>query len=120
MKSKFWQIQIKEQDRYKTAFTVPFRQYKWNVMPFELKNAPSEFQKILNDIFYEYSDFTIIYIDDVLIHSSSLEQHFKHIKTFINVIKKNDLVVSVSKITLFKTSIRFLGHEIYQGTIKPI
>nr|KYP52538.1 polyprotein [Cajanus cajan] len=43
MKSGFWQIQINPSDRYKTAFTVPFGQYGWNVMPFGLKNAPSEF-----------------------------------------------------------------------------
>ena len=39
MKSGFWQIQIQENQRYKTAFTLPFGQYEWNVMPFGLKNA---------------------------------------------------------------------------------
>ena len=43
MKSGFWQIQIEQKHHYKTAFTVPFGQYEWNVMPFSLKNAPSEF-----------------------------------------------------------------------------
>ena len=43
MKFGFWQVQIKEEDRYKTAFIVPFGHYEWNVMPFDLKNAPSEF-----------------------------------------------------------------------------
>ena len=51
MKSGFWQIPIDEKDRYKTAFTVPFGHYEWNVMHFGLKNAPSEFQNIMNDIF---------------------------------------------------------------------
>ena len=50
MKSGFGQIQISENDRYKTAFTTHFGYYEWNVMPFGLKNAPSEFQNIMNDI----------------------------------------------------------------------
>ena len=54
MKSEFWQIQILEKDKYKTTFNVPFGQYEWNVMPFGLKNAPSKFQKIMNDIFNHF------------------------------------------------------------------
>jgi hypothetical protein len=77
MKSEFLQIQIDENDRYKTAFTVPFGHYEWNIMPFWLKNAPSEFQNIMNDIFSPFTDFSIVYIDDVLIffqiHWTSLE-----------------------------------------------
>ncbi|KAL4197675.1 hypothetical protein AMTRI_Chr04g189480 [Amborella trichopoda] len=65
MKSGYWQIQIQEQDKYKTAFNVPFGQFEWNVMPFGLKNAPSEFQKIMNDVFNAYHQFMIVYIDDV-------------------------------------------------------
>ena len=120
MKSGFWQIQIAEKDRYKTAFTVPFGHYEWNVMPFGLKNAPSEFQRIMNDIFNPYSTFSIVYIDDVLIFSEDIEQHFKHLNIFYNVIKKNGLVVSPTKMKLFQTSIRFLGHTIYRNTIVPI
>ena len=114
MKSEFWQIQIKEEDRYKTAFTVPFGHYEWNVMPFGLKNAPSEFQKIMNDIFNPYSSFTIVYIDDVLVFSKTIEEHFKHLKTFLFVIEKNGLAVSATKMKLFQVNVRFLGHHIYQ------
>ena len=120
MKSGFWQIQIQENQRYKTAFTVPFGQYEWNVMPFGLKNAPSEFQRIMNEIFNPYSQFTIVYIDDVLIFSPNLEQHYKHLKIFIKIIKQNGLVLSKTKINLFQTRIRFLGQYITQGTITPI
>ena len=120
MKSGFWQIQIQESDRYKTAFTVPFGQYEWNVMPFGLKNAPSEFQKIMNDIFYSFSNFIIVYIDDVLIFSQTIEQHFKHLQIFVKTVKHNGLAVSKTKINLFQTKIHFLGHNIFQGTIVPI
>ena len=120
LKSGFWQIQIKPEDRYKTAFTVPFGQYEWTVMPFGLKNAPSEFQNIMNDIFIPYSHFCIVYIDDILIFSDNIDQHFKHLKIFIDIVKQNGLVLSPTKINLFQTKIRFLGHNIHQGTIIPI
>nr|XP_016453228.1 PREDICTED: RNA-directed DNA polymerase homolog [Nicotiana tabacum] len=89
MKSGFWQIQVAEKDRYKTAFNVPFGQYEWNVMPFGLKNAPSEFQNIMNSIFNDYSYMSIVYIDDVLIFSDNIDSHFKHLNTFLKVVKRN-------------------------------
>ena len=75
MKSRFWQIQIAEKNRYETAFMVPFGHYEWNVMPFGLKNAPSEFHNIMNEIFDQSSNFIIICIDDVLVYSNSIERH---------------------------------------------
>ena len=120
MKSGFWKIQITPDDRYKSAFTVPFEHYEWNVMPFGLKNAHSKFENIMNDIFNEYTRFSIVYIDDVLIFSNSIEKHFQHFKIFQRLVRENDLVISASKIKLFQTKIRFLRFEIYQGTIKPI
>ena len=120
MKSGFWQIQIDEKDIYKTAFTVPFGHYEWNVMSFGLKNAPSEFQNINNDIFTPFTDFSIVYIDDVLIFSKSIDNHWKHLDIFFKVIKHNGLVVLATKINLFQDKIRFLGHNIYKGTLGPI
>jgi hypothetical protein len=120
MKSGFWQIQIHEKDKYKTAFVTPFGQYEWNVMPFGLKNAPSEFQNIMNDILSPLSKYSIVYIDDVLIFSKSIEEHWKHLNSFLEVIKVNGLVVSATKIKLFQTNIRFLGYNIHQSKISPI
>ncbi|CAN4123703.1 unnamed protein product [Withania somnifera] len=51
---------------------------------------------------------------------NDIDSHFKHLNTFLNIIKHNGLVVSAKKIKLFQTSIRFLGHDLYQGTYKPI
>ncbi|BBG92821.1 hypothetical protein Prudu_000660, partial [Prunus dulcis] len=76
----------------------------WNVMPFGLKNAPSEFQNIMNDIFNPYSHFSIVYIDDVLIFSESVEQHWKHLYQFLSIVKKNGLVVLPRKSNCSKST----------------
>jgi len=52
-------------------------------MPFGHKNAPSEFQNIMNDIFTPYTNVIIVYIDDVLVFSKTIDQHFKHLHIFI-------------------------------------
>ena len=89
-------------------------------MPFGLKNAPSEFQNIMNDIFAPFPDFSIVYIDGVLIFSKSIDDHWKHLDIFFKVVKHNGLVVLATKINLFQDKIRFLGHNIYEGTLSPI
>lgn len=89
-------------------------------MPFGLKNAPSKFQKIMNEIFNFSSTFTIVYIDDVLVFLTNVDQHFKHLYIFFKMVKQNGLVISQRKIKLFQTSIQFLEHQIFQGQITPI
>ena len=74
MKLRFYQIQIRPKDRYKTTSIVAFGQYEWNVMMFGLKNAPSEFQKIMNEICNPFIEFIVVYIDDVLFFSKCLDQ----------------------------------------------
>ena len=74
----------------------------------------------MNDIFNDHTMFPIVYIDDVLIFSNSIEEHFQHLRIFQKIIKENGLVISAAKMKLFQTRIRFLGFEIYQGKIKPI
>ncbi|XP_062171082.1 uncharacterized protein LOC133876857 [Alnus glutinosa] len=125
MKSGFWQIQIHEKDKYKTSFVTSFGQYEWNVMPFGLKNALSEFQNIMNDILSPFSKYSIVYIDGVLIFSKSIEEHWKHLNSFIEVIKVNGLVVSATKIKLFQTNIRLQKNpppwtEIHTSVVKEV
>ena len=117
MKLGFWKILIVEKDRYKTTFMVLFGHYEWNVMPFGLKNAPSEFQNIMNEIFNQFSNFIVVYINDVLVYSTSVEEHQKHLNKFVQTVKNNGLSLFATKINIFQTKIRFLGHHIYQGTI---
>ena len=89
-------------------------------MPFELKNALNEFKNIMNEIFNSFNKFCIIYIDDVLIFSKSIEEHWKHLDSFLGIIKINRSIVSSPKIKLFQTKIWFLCYNIYQAKISPI
>ena len=109
MKSRFQQLQIKEQDRFKIAFIVPFGHYEWHVMPFGLKNAIFEFQNIMNDIFNSllYILMMFQYFYDLL------QKHVVHLKFFFKLIKVNGMSYSTPKMKLFQTKISFLGHEIY-------
>jgi len=115
-KSGFWQIQIAEKARHTTAFTIPFEHYEWNARSSELKNTSSEFQHVLNND----SEFSKFSIDDALAYSKFLDQYFKHLKIFFNLFKRNDSAISTIRKKLFQTKIWFLGHNILNGTIKPI
>lgn len=71
MKSRFWLIDIQDKNRHKTTFVVPHGHYEWNAMPFGLKNAPSEFQYRIDEMYKPISEFCLIYIDNALIYSNS-------------------------------------------------
>ena len=116
MKSGFYQIGIKAEDRYKTTFVVPRGQYQWRVLLFGINNAPSEFQKRMEDIFREYN-WALVYIDDILICSHSLQEHLKHLQKFYELVYKHGLVLSEPKMEIGKTKIEFLGFVIKSGQI---
>ena len=83
-------------------------------MPFGLKNAPSEFQNIMNDIFMNYTNFILSYIDDILIFFSTLDEYFKHLSIFkYLIIKKwSDNINPQNETIPIRNKI--LGHNIDQ------
>ena len=60
---------------------------------------------MVNNIFNPYTSFTIVYIDDVLIFSNSIDQHFKHIKIFQKIVKDNGLVILPLRSNYFKAGL---------------
>ena len=65
----------------KTAFRTRYGHFEFMVVPFGLTNALATFMTLVHDIFHEFLDkFAIIYIDDILIYSKSMEEHEKHLE----------------------------------------
>lgn len=111
LKSGFWQTQMADEDKEKTAFTCRQGHFQWRVMPFGLCNAPATFQEMMNDILkYIIDKFALVYLDNVIIYPKSEEEHKAHIKTLFDILKKDGLVVSEKKCQCGRSSLLFLGH----------
>lgn len=88
-------------------------------MPFGLTNSPATFIRIMNDVLITFlDDFVIIYLDDILIFIKTWEEHLKHVKQTINVLKREKLNVKLSKCEFSKTSLNYLGHIVWGGKLK--
>ena len=87
LKAGFWQLGIHPEERYKMAFCIPDHHYQWTVMPFGLKNAPSQFQKAMVMLFQPLLTNALIYVDDILLFSKDEESHAKLLTEFYNLVK---------------------------------
>jgi hypothetical protein len=80
LRSGYHQIKIRAEDIPKTAFTMRYGLYEYLVMSFGLTNAPTHFMYLMNsDFMPELDKFVVIFIDDILIYSRSMEEHEEHL-----------------------------------------
>jgi hypothetical protein len=115
LRSGYYQIRIAEGDEKKTACRTRYGSYEFIVMPFGLTNAPATFCTLMNDIFREWlDDFVVVYIDDILIYSSSLEEHAEHLRKVFQRLRENKLYAKLEKCEFGVMEVDFLGHRITQ------
>ena len=119
MTKGYWQVPVRSEDRAKTAFATPFGLHQFTRMPFGLQGAPVTFQIMVDRLLEETGDFTNAYIDDVVIYSSSWEEHLVHLREVLNRIQKAGLKVKPGKCQLGMTYCVYLGHVIGNGEIRP-
>ncbi|GJS43029.1 putative reverse transcriptase domain-containing protein [Tanacetum coccineum] len=113
LRSGYHQLRIKEEDIPITAFRTRYGHFEFQVMPFGLTNAPAVFMDLMNRVCKPYLDkFVIVFIDDILIYSKNDEEHEKHLRIILELLKEEKLYAKFSKCDFWLDSVQFLGHVI--------
>ena len=118
LKTGFNLIRIKEGHEWMTAFRTSEGLFEYLVLPMGLTNAPATFQRMINNVLREYIDiFCVVYLDDILIFSDTLEEHKEHVRKVLQKLQDNDLLVQPDKCDFHTQKVTFLGHVITPGKI---
>lgn len=82
-------------------------------MPFGLKNAPSTFQSVMNDISRPYlRKVVLVFFDDILVYSASMQYHILHLSLVLAVLRDNQFVANVKKCQFGVYKVEYLGHVV--------
>ena len=113
LRSGYHQLRVKEEDIPKTTFRTRYGHYEFVVMPFGLTNAPAAFMDLMNRMFSPYLDvFVVVFVDDILIYSKTLEDHDRHLRIVLQVLREAKLYAKFGKCEFWKEEVKFLGHVV--------
>ncbi|KAK3549027.1 hypothetical protein QTP70_027751, partial [Hemibagrus guttatus] len=113
LRSAYSLVRIRKGDEWKTAFHTTHGHYEYRVMPFGLTNAPAVFQALINGVFQDMlGKWVIAYIDDILVYSTSPEEHVQHVREVLSRLQQHHLYVNLDKCEFHRSTVTFLGYVI--------
>ncbi|KAK3560881.1 hypothetical protein QTP86_022913 [Hemibagrus guttatus] len=113
LRSAYNLVRIRKGDEWKTVFHTTHGHYEYRVMPFGLTNAPAVFQALINGVFQNLlGKWVITYIDDILVYSTSPEEHVLHVREVLSRLQQHHLYVKLEKCEFHQTTVTFLGYVI--------
>lgn len=117
--SGYWQVEMSEKDKSKTAFCTKYGLYQFNVMPFGLCNAPGTFERLMETVLRGMQwERAVLYLDDIIIFSKDIPQHLERIEEVLQRLKDANLTLKPSKCHFFKKQVEFLGHVVSQEGVQ--
>ena len=119
LKSGLHQVSIAEEDRPKTAFSIPGSGFwQWRVLPFGLINSPSVFERLMERVFAGLTFLIlIIYLDDIIVYSKTFEEHIENLRVVFERLQRANLKLNPKKCNLLCRKVAFLGHEVSEDGI---
>ena len=121
LRTGYWQIRVAAEDVPKTAFTSRHGHFEWLVLPMGLTNAPAEFMALMENTFRsELNKFVLVFLDDILVYSRTLEEHKEHLRTVLQRLREQKLFAKLSKCCFFRQEVEFLGHFVGRAGVRMV
>lgn len=109
----YWQIPLEESSRDYTSFRAGKQLFRFKVMPFGLKGAPITQTKLMNKVLgFDLEPHVYVYLDDIIITSNSLEEHFRLLRIVAERLRRANLTISLSKSKFCQKEISYLGYTL--------